>query len=47
MGLFVDGGLFKKIDCMKDIFLLKDMINIVIKKLSKDKDGFFFMVEGS
>ncbi|MCY8632015.1 alkaline phosphatase, partial [Bacillus spizizenii] len=46
-GLFADGGLPKKIDRTKDIPSLKDMTNTAIKKLSKDKDGFFLMVEGS
>ncbi|MCE0741907.1 alkaline phosphatase PhoB [Bacillus inaquosorum] len=47
LGLFADGGLPKKIDRTKDIPSLKDMTNTAIKKLSKDKDGFFLMVEGS
>ncbi|TAI19822.1 alkaline phosphatase, partial [Bacillus velezensis] len=47
LGLFADGGLPKKIDRTKDIPSLKDMTNTAIKKLNKDKDGFFLMVEGS
>ncbi|MGF7536165.1 alkaline phosphatase [Bacillus mexicanus] len=47
LGLFADGGLPKMIDRTKDIPSLKEMTNTAIKKLSKDKDGFFLMVEGS
>lgn len=47
LGLFAEGGLPKKIDRTKEIPSLKEMTNTALSKLSKDKDGFFLMVEGS
>ncbi|WP_078409406.1 alkaline phosphatase [Priestia abyssalis] len=47
LGLFAPGGLPKKIDRTEEIPSLKEMTNTALSKLSKDKDGFFLMVEGS
>ncbi len=47
LGLFAPGGLPKMIDRAKEIPSLQDMTNSAIDRLSKDKDGFFLMVEGS
>lgn len=47
VGLFADGGMPKMIDRNKETPSLKDMTNTAIKRLNKDKDGFFLMVEGS
>lgn len=47
LGLFAPGGLPKKIDRTEDIPSLEEMTNTALSKLSKDKDGFFLMVEGS
>lgn len=47
LGLFADGGMPKMIDRTADMPSLEDMTNTAIDRLSKDKDGFFLMVEGS
>ncbi|MBM7694084.1 alkaline phosphatase [Peribacillus deserti] len=47
LGLFAQGGMPKMIDREASMPSLKDMTNTALKKLSKDKDGFFLMVEGS
>ncbi|MCP3739705.1 alkaline phosphatase [Rossellomorea sp. BNER] len=47
LGLFADGGLPKMIDREKETPSLEEMTNTALKKLNKDKDGFFLMVEGS
>ncbi|MDY0404209.1 alkaline phosphatase [Virgibacillus sp. 179-BFC.A HS] len=47
LGLFADGGMPKMIDRTDDIPSLEDMTNAAIKRLNKNKDGFFLMVEGS
>lgn len=47
LGLFAPGGLPKKIDRTEDVPSLEEMTNTALSKLSKDKDGFFLMVEGS
>ncbi|WP_306821540.1 MULTISPECIES: alkaline phosphatase [Bacillaceae] len=47
LGLFADGGLPKMIDRTKEIPSLKEMTNVAINKLNKNKDGFFLLVEGS
>lgn len=47
LGLFAKGGMPKMIDRDHDLPSLKDMTNSAIKRLDKDKDGFFLMVEGS
>ncbi|MDQ0244091.1 alkaline phosphatase [Bacillus fengqiuensis] len=47
LGLFAPGGLPKKIDRTEEIPSLEEMTNTALSKLSKDKDGFFLMVEGS
>lgn len=47
LGLFADGGLDKMIDRSDATPSLEDMTNAAINRLSKDKDGFFLMVEGS
>lgn len=47
LGLFASGGLPKKIDRTEEIPSLAEMTNTALSKLSKDKDGFFLMVEGS
>lgn len=47
LGLFAARGLPKMIDRTEDIPSLEEMTKSAIKRLSKDKDGFFLMVEGS
>ncbi|PUB11981.1 alkaline phosphatase [Paenisporosarcina sp. OV554] len=47
LGLFASGGLPKMIDRTKEVPSLQDMTTSAIQRLSKDKDGFFLMVEGS
>lgn len=47
LGLFAPGGLPKMIDRTEDIPSLEEMTNAAINRLSKDKDGFFLMIEGS
>lgn len=47
LGLFADGGLDKLIDRNAATPSLADMTNAALKQLSKDKDGFFLMIEGS
>ncbi len=47
LGLFADGGMDKMIDRNAETPSLADMTNSAIKQLSKDKDGFFLMIEGS
>ena len=47
LGLFAPGGMPKMIDRDASMPSLGDMTNTAINKLSKDKDGFFLMVEGS
>ncbi|MDM5200528.1 alkaline phosphatase [Fictibacillus enclensis] len=47
LGLFAPGGLPKKIDRPDEVPSLKEMTNVALNKLNKDKDGFFLMVEGS
>ncbi len=47
LGLFANRGLPKMIDRTDEVPSLEDMTNSAIKRLSKDKDGFFLMVEGS
>ena len=47
LGLFADGGLPKMIDRTSETPSLEEMTNSAIKRLNKDKDGFFLMVEGS
>ncbi|MDC0765189.1 alkaline phosphatase [Brevibacillus sp. AG] len=47
LGLFADGGMDKMIDRSKETPSLEEMTNAAIDRLSKDKDGFFLMVEGS
>jgi alkaline phosphatase len=47
LGLFAPRGLPKMIDRTEDIPSLEEMTKSAIKRLSKDKDGFFLMVEGS
>lgn len=47
LGLFAPGGMPKMIDRTDDIPSLEDMTKTAINKLSKDKDGFFLLVEGS
>lgn len=47
LGLFADGGMDKMIDRSEDTPSLEDMTKSAIDHLSKDKDGFFLMVEGS
>ncbi|PLT27531.1 alkaline phosphatase [Peribacillus deserti] len=47
LGLFAPGGMPKMIDREDSMPSLKDMTNTALKKLGKDKDGFFLMVEGS
>lgn len=47
LGLFADGGMPKMIDRTEDLPSLEEMTNAAIKRLNKDKDGFFLMVEGS
>ncbi|RID85905.1 alkaline phosphatase [Mesobacillus zeae] len=47
LGLFAPRGLPKMIDRTESVPSLEEMTNSAIKRLSKDKDGFFLMVEGS
>lgn len=47
LGIFADGGLDKAIDRDKTTPSLQDMTSSAIKQLSKNKKGFFLMVEGS
>lgn len=47
LGLFADGGMDKMIDRADETPSLEEMTNAAIDRLSKDKDGFFLMVEGS
>lgn len=47
LGLFAPGGLDKAIDRNEQTPSLEEMTNAAIDRLSKDKDGFFLMVEGS
>jgi alkaline phosphatase len=47
LGLFAPRGLPKMIDRTEDIPSLEEMTKSAIERLSKDKDGFFLMVEGS
>ncbi|MGM7681096.1 alkaline phosphatase [Cytobacillus sp. Hm23] len=47
LGLFAPKGMDKMIDRTADIPSLQDMTKTAIERLSKDKDGFFLMVEGS
>lgn len=47
LGLFSPGGMPKMIDREASMPSLEEMTNTAINKLSKDKDGFFLMVEGS
>ncbi|MGM0903620.1 MAG: alkaline phosphatase [Bacillota bacterium] len=47
LGLFASGGLPKMIDRPEETPSLEEMTNAAISRLSKDKDGFFLMVEGS
>lgn len=47
LGLFAKGGMDKMIDRKEETPSLEEMTNSAIKRLNKDKDGFFLMVEGS
>jgi alkaline phosphatase len=47
IGLFAEGGLPKMIDREESTPSLAEMTESAIKRLNKDKDGFFLMVEGS
>ncbi|WP_155645569.1 alkaline phosphatase [Peribacillus simplex] len=47
LGLFASEGLPKMIDRPSETPSLKDMTNSAIKRLDKNKKGFFLMVEGS
>lgn len=47
LGLFAEGGLPKMIDREESTPSLAEMTDSAIKRLNKDKDGFFLMVEGS
>lgn len=47
LGLFASGGMDKMIDRSEETPSLEDMTNAAIQRLSKNKDGFFLMVEGS
>ncbi|RFU62230.1 alkaline phosphatase [Bacillus sp. V59.32b] len=47
LGLFATGGLPKMIDRTEEVPSLQDMTTSAINRLSKDKDGFFLMIEGS
>ena len=47
LGLFAPGGLDKAIDRNEKTPSLQDMTKAAIQRLSKNKDGFFLMVEGS
>ncbi|CAH0255965.1 Alkaline phosphatase 3 [Peribacillus sp. Bi96] len=47
LGLFASEGLPKMIDRPNETPSLEDMTSSAIKRLNKNKDGFFLMVEGS
>lgn len=47
LGLFADAGLDKMIDRTAETPSLEEMTRSAIKRLSKNKNGFFLMVEGS
>ncbi|MGN7469596.1 alkaline phosphatase [Brevibacillus sp. SAFN-007a] len=47
LGLFATGGMDKMIDRTDKTPSLEDMTKAAIERLSKNKDGFFLMVEGS
>ena len=47
LGLFAPGGLDKMIDREEETPSLQDMTQAAISRLSKNKNGFFLMVEGS
>ncbi|MFC3884166.1 alkaline phosphatase [Bacillus songklensis] len=47
LGIFAPAGLPKMIDRTEEIPSLEEMTNAAISRLSKDKDGFFLMIEGS
>jgi alkaline phosphatase len=47
LGLFASGGLPKMIDRIEEVPSLKEMTASAIKRLSKDKDGIFLMIEES
>lgn len=47
LGLFAPGGMDKMIDRNEQTPSLQEMTKSAIQRLSKDKDGFFLMVEGS
>ncbi|GGB50754.1 alkaline phosphatase [Virgibacillus dakarensis] len=47
LGLFAPVGLPKAIDRDESTPSLEDMTKAALEKLSKDKDGFFLMIEGS
>ncbi|WP_148358253.1 alkaline phosphatase [Peribacillus simplex] len=47
LGLFASEGLPKMIDRPSETPSLEDMTSSAIKRLNKNKDGFFLMVEGS
>ena len=47
LGLFATGGLPKMIDRTEEIPSLEEMTTSAIDRLSKNKNGFFLMVEGS
>lgn len=47
LGLFAKRGLPKMIDRTDDIPSLEEMTTSAIDRLSRDKDGFFLMIEGS
>ncbi|GGC95985.1 alkaline phosphatase 3 [Thalassobacillus devorans] len=47
LGLFAPKGMDKMIDRTEDVPSLKEMTSSALDRLSKNKDGFFLMVEGS
>lgn len=47
LGLFASGGLPKMLDRTEEVPSLKEMTASAIKRLSKDKEGFFLMIEAS
>ncbi|MGG1676279.1 alkaline phosphatase [Neobacillus sp. NRS-1170] len=47
LGLFAPGGMPKMLDRESSMPSLKDMTDTALNKLSKNKNGFFLMVEGS
>ncbi|AQS55978.1 alkaline phosphatase [Novibacillus thermophilus] len=47
LGLFAEVGLPKAIDRPDDVPSLEEMTNFAIERLSKNRKGFFLMVEGS